>query len=154
VAALADADANLSVFEYALQCVLSRHLDDAFGLRPPAPTPGTSGLGLELAQVLSLLAWEGAADAAAAERAFQAAMRKCFADRSPPPILPREKCSLSEFDLALRRMSLTSPDVKRRVVVACAECILADKQVAVREFELLRAISAVLGCPMPPLPKP
>ena len=35
--------------------------------------------------------------------------------------------------------------------VSGATCILADHQVTVREGELLRAISATLGCPMPPL---
>jgi hypothetical protein len=43
------------------------------------------------------------------------------------------------------------PGVKRRVVVACASCILADDQVTVREVEVLRAICDRLDCPMPPL---
>jgi hypothetical protein len=58
---------------------------------------------------------------------------------------------LPEFDAALRQLGEASPDVKRRVVVGCAVCIMADRQVTVREGELLRAISDTLGCPMPPL---
>jgi uncharacterized protein (UPF0276 family) len=40
--------------------------------------------------------------------------------------------------------------IGRRVVVACASCILADDQVTVREVEVLRAICDRLDCPMPP----
>jgi hypothetical protein len=58
---------------------------------------------------------------------------------------------LREFDAALRVLAEALPAIKRRVVDACAASILTDKQVTVRERELLRAISAKLGCPMPPL---
>ena len=41
--------------------------------------------------------------------------------------------------------------IKRRIVDACAACILANQQVTVREAELLRAICDTLDCPLPPL---
>ena len=102
----------------------------------------------EAAVVLSLLAWEGQPEEGAARTAFDAGMRALGLGGT---LLPREQCSLAAFDAALRRLAGAPPEVKRRLVNACAACILADEQVTVREGELLRAVCAVLGCPMPPL---
>ena len=52
---------------------------------------------------------------------------------------------------ALQVLAEAAPAIKRQVVVSCAACITADRQVTVREAELLRAISDTLNCPMPPL---
>jgi hypothetical protein len=64
---------------------------------------------------------------------------------------PREECALAEFDTALQTLDQSVPAIKRRIVVACAACILANQQVSVREAELLRAICDTLDCPLPPL---
>ena len=40
---------------------------------------------------------------------------------------------------------------RRLVLRAAVACIAADRAVTATEGELLRAISASLGCPMPPL---
>ena len=64
---------------------------------------------------------------------------------------PREECSLAEFDAAMQTLTQSVPAIKRRIVVACAACILANQQVTVREAELLRAICDTLDCPLPPL---
>jgi hypothetical protein len=62
---------------------------------------------------------------------------------------PREECSLAKFDAALRTLNQSVPAIKRRIVVACTACILANQQVTVREAELLRAICDMLDCPLP-----
>ena len=59
--------------------------------------------------------------------------------------------ALAEFDAALQMLGQAVPDLKRRIVVACAACILANREVTVREAELLRAICDTLDCPLPPL---
>jgi hypothetical protein len=64
---------------------------------------------------------------------------------------PREECSLAEFDAALRTLNQSAPAIKRRIVVACTACILANQHVTVREAELLRAVCDTLDCPLPPL---
>lgn len=66
-------------------------------------------------------------------------------------LLSREQSTLAQFDAALRQLGQSPLPIKRRVVLACAACITDDGKVTVREGELLRAICAVLGCPMPPL---
>jgi len=64
---------------------------------------------------------------------------------------PREECSLGEFDAALQTLNRSVPAIKRRIVVACTACILANQHVTARETELLRAICDMLDCPLPPL---
>jgi hypothetical protein len=64
---------------------------------------------------------------------------------------PLPECSLPKFDAALAKLGDSSPRVKREIITAVAACITADGQVTLEEGELLRAIAAVLACPMPPL---
>ncbi|HEY7314437.1 MAG TPA: M48 family metallopeptidase [Gemmataceae bacterium] len=147
------ADQQVSIFEYALHCVLKRHLDADFQrVRPRTRYGSAIKLAPQVATVLSRLAWEGQPEEEAARTAFEAGMR-CYlgGDLGPYRLLPPAQCPLAAFDAALRTLAEATPDIKRRVVVSGATCILADRQVTVREGELLRAISATLGCPMPPL---
>jgi hypothetical protein len=154
VEALIIADQRISLFEYTLRCVLHRHLDAQFlprqQLRGPlenTPRRVTPAV----AKVLSLLAWEGQPKPDQAAGAFAAGMRSFAGDDHNYSLSPREESSLGEFDAALQTLNRSVPAIKRRIVVACAACILADRQVTVRESELLRAICDTLDCPLPPL---
>ena len=152
VDALIHADQSVSLFEYALHCVLMGYLDSAFN---PSRSQERYRSPMQVAPqaviVLSLLAWEGSEEAPAQE-AFAAGMREYVGNENPSMrLVPREQCSLDAFDDALKTLKQASPDIKKRVVASCAKCILADSEVTVRESELLRAICATLGCPMPPL---
>jgi Zn-dependent protease with chaperone function len=153
VDALIHADQKVSLFEYALHCVLAGHLDTAFcNKQPQVRYRSAAVLVPQVTTVLSLLAWEGAAPETNAQAAFAAGMQSFLGKVDPSQrLLPRDQCSLREFDAALQKLAEALPAIKRRVVDACAACILSDQQVTVRERELLRAISAKLGCPLPPL---
>jgi Zn-dependent protease with chaperone function len=146
------ADQRLSLFEYTLRCVLRRHLDAQFlprrHTRPVYSSP--QKLAHPVAKVLALLAWEGQPEPDQAARAFDAGMRSYIGGDHTHRLPPREQCSLAEFDAALRTLNQSVPAIKRRIVVACAACILANQQVTVRA-ELLRAICDTLDCPLPPL---
>jgi Zn-dependent protease with chaperone function len=153
VEALISAEDRVSLFEYTLRCVLHRHLDAQF-LRqssPPQVWKSPQQVAGPMAKVLSLVAWEGQAQPEAAARAFAAGMTAFLGGSSTQRLLRREECTLAEFDAALHALSQAVPAVKRRAVLACAACILEDRQVTVREMELLRAICDTLHCPMPPL---
>jgi hypothetical protein len=147
------ADQQVSIFEYVLRCVLSRYLDADFNrARPRARYGSPAQLGPPMAKVLTLLAWEGQPEETKARAAFQIGMRSFLGDAARAyHLLPREQCPLPEFDAALQILAQAVPSLKRRVLMSCTACILADRQVTVREGELLRAISATLDCPMPPL---
>src|SRR6516164_2054416 len=147
------ADQRLSLFEYTLRCVLHRHLDAQFlpqrRTRPVHSSP--QKLAQPVATVLALLAWEGQPEPEQAARAFDTGMRDYIGGDHTHRLPPREECSLAGFDAALQTLNQSVPAIKRRIVVACAACILANQQVTVREAELLRAICDTLDCPLPPL---
>jgi Zn-dependent protease with chaperone function len=153
VVGLIHADNKISLFEYALHCVLKRYLDMEFsGLRPTVRYKRPEQVAGQIPVVLSHLAWEGNHDPDAVEAGFAAGM-KAWAGAAPQAgrLLPQEQCELSQFDQALQTLAQASPAIKKQVVASCAACIDADQQVTVREAELLRAICAALDCPMPPL---
>lgn len=147
------ADQRLSLFEYSLRCVLHRHLDAQFlpqrQTRPVHSSP--QKLARPVATVLALLAWEGQPDPDQAALSFDTGMCGYIGGDHTYRLPPREECSLAEFDAALQTLNQSVPAIKRRIVVACAACILANQQVTVREAELLRAICDTLDCPLPPL---
>jgi len=64
---------------------------------------------------------------------------------------PPADASLQALDDALNMLAQASPPVKRRIIDACAHCVAADGIVQLEEAELLRAVAAVLDCPLPPL---
>src|SRR5215468_1285934 len=147
------ADQRLSLFEYTLRCVLHRHLDAQFLPRRQTRRVLSSPrkLAHPVATVLALLAWEGQPEPDQAARAFDTGMRGYIGGDHTHRLPPREECSLAEFDAALQTLNQSVPATKRRIVVACTACILANQQVTVREAELLRAICDTLDCPLPPL---
>jgi Zn-dependent protease with chaperone function len=147
------ADQRLSLFEYTLRCVLHRHLDAQFlpqrQKHPLHHSP--QKLAHPVAAVLALLAWEGQPEPDQAAGAFDTGMRGYIGGNHTHRLPPREECSLAEFDAALQTLNQSVPAIKRRIVDACAACILANQQVTVREAELLRAICDTLDSPLPPL---
>jgi Zn-dependent protease with chaperone function len=153
VEALINADQRVNLFEYTLRCVLHRHLDAQFlpqrrtGPRQTSPQK----LADAVVKVLSLLAWEGQPEPEQAAQAFDTGMRSYVGGDHTHRLPPRKECSLAEFDAALQTLNQSAPTVKRRIVVACAACVLANQAVTVREAELLRAICDTLDCPLPPL---
>jgi hypothetical protein len=153
VKALIHADNQVSLFEYALQCVLNRYLDADYNRkRPQVRFKSPTQVAPQVATVLSLLAWEGQADANAIEAAFAIGMRTYSGSEATTyQLVPRGDCVPQAFHRALQTLAQATPAIKRQVVAACAATIQADRQVTVREGELLRAISATLDCPMPPL---
>jgi hypothetical protein len=147
------ADQRVSLFEYALRCVLHRHLDAQFlpqrQARPVHNSP--QKLAQPVATVLALVAWEGQPQSDAAAQAFDMGMRSYMGGDHTYRLPTREECSLADFDAALQTLNQSVPAIKRRIVIACTACILANQQVAVSEAELLRAICDTLDCPLPPL---
>src|SRR5262249_8725258 len=132
---LISADQRISLFEYTLRCVLHRHLDAQFlpqrGTRPVQSSP--QKLAPSMANVLSVLAWGGHPEPEEAARAFDAGMRSFIGGDHTIRLLPSAELSLAEFDAALQMLNQSVPAIKRRIVTACAACILADQQVTVRE---------------------
>jgi Zn-dependent protease with chaperone function len=151
---LAGEDKKINLFEWALSRVLIRRLAPAFeaGRRidPRVRYYSLKPMREPLSILLSSLARYGHEDAPQVRAAFDAGA----ADVGLEPALDLSDtahCGLRQLGQAVETLMQVSPREKRKVMRACAACIVADRQVTVDEGELLRAIADSLGCPMPPL---
>ncbi len=149
VTALVQADEKIDLFEYMIQAVELRYLDLHFGrTKPPsARYASLSPLAKPLSIVFSLLSHAGSRDSTAAEKALQQA---CETIGRPLARLAPSSCSLADLDAALKELARATPPIKRRILTATAACVSSDGKVTAGEWELLRSISAMLDCPMPP----
>jgi hypothetical protein len=150
---LVRADNQVSLYEYALQRLLSRHLAGRRGTGSPSGKPSRSAelLAGPVRHVLGVLAHVGSARPLDAERAFGSGIRALGQPEADASLPPRD-LDLRKLDRALDELGDATPSLKRRILAACAACIGTDGQVTLEEGELLRAIADSLGCPVPPLP--
>lgn len=153
VRALVQADQKLTLFEYALQKLLLRHLvSHVVGAGAPSAQYATTGPLIEpTTVVLSALARSGQSSRGDIERAFAAGVRALGWPDARIDLSPRETIEFKVLDDALTTLSAAAPPLKKHFLLACAACIGADGRVTIEEGELLRAISDALNCPMPPL---
>ncbi len=150
VEALVNADGKVDLYEYCIRTVLFNYLDVHFMLkRAPAIRYRTvDAVAQPAAIVLSTLAYVGQKQPEDVQRAFQAGAQNLLKQAE---LVPRQQCTLRTFDAALTELAQVSPNVKREIISAVTACIAADGKVTLEESELLRAIAAVLGCPLPPV---
>ena len=144
---LVRADDRIDLFEWTLLRLLMAHLRPHFEKvpRPRNRHSSLARLGEPCGVVLSMLA--------SAAGGTDDGFRRGAEALGLPGLdqIPAERCDLSQMDVALLTLAEASPTVKRRIVVACAECVSADGRITPEEAELLRATADTLGCPMPPL---
>jgi hypothetical protein len=148
---IAEADGRVTVFEWSVQRAVVRRLErSAAGEAPQALYRAVEQVQVECLELLSLLAWVGVRDPAAAQAALDAGARELGA-RDRWRLLARERVGGGAADRALSRLDQCAPELKRRVLRACAATALADSSITEDEGCLVRAVSSALGCPMPPL---
>lgn len=152
VGALIEADRSTSLFEWALQRMLMRHLAPTFeGLSKPkikydsldAPAARRA-----TAVLLSTLVYTGNREMDAAQAAFTAAASKLSVQVQ---LLDPSQCGLGPLSQALDELTLVALRAKKRLIEAAAAAIAADREVTLKESEMLRVICDSLDCPMPPL---
>jgi uncharacterized tellurite resistance protein B-like protein len=147
---LVHADGRVSPFEFALQKLLLREL--ARSRSPAAPIVqifSFQAVEAEISVVLSVLAHATSADPAAAF-AVGAGQLKAIESRLSEPTTAAD---LAALDAALDRLASSSLPIKQRLLHAAVAVVLADGEVHIDEYELLRAIAATLDLPLPPLAK-
>jgi len=148
---LIEADKKISLYEYALQVMLLRHVDAAFE-RPAAPVVKyrvIDQVQVDSFLLLSVLAWRSNAGPSIADESFQRGIAELHIG-GRPSILSRDKCGLNALDSALERLSMASPQIKKKVLMASIACAATDSLITVDEAELLRVIADSLDCPIPP----
>lgn len=147
---LAKADQQVDLFEWMLSQVLMRHLQPQFeNVRTPRiQYYGLQQLTLECSTLLSIVSAAGNSDAVAADSFQRGAQQLPELELTQRP---RSRRALDELREVLAKLTLVVAKHRGRVVNACAAAICADEHVTWQEAELLRGISDLLDCPMPPL---
>jgi hypothetical protein len=148
---LVQADDHIDLFEWSLQRILLRDLETQYGtVTPPRIRYHTlASLQPQCEVLLSMLAHAGQRGVEAAQNAFALAWQQL--ELPEARLRPADACGLDALDAALAALEEAAPRVKRRILHGAVTCITADRTVTATEAELLRATSASLGCPMPPL---
>ncbi len=152
LAAIGAEGARPAPFEWALQRVVQRRLAPLLGARRAAPVRvwTLEEVQVECLELLSAVAWAGEPDPAAAQRALAIGLGSLGA---PPGwrLLPPGRVDAHRLDKVLARLDEAAPELKSRILMACAACALADQRVVPAEGGIVRAVAASLGCPVPPL---
>ena len=133
-----EADQRLTLGEFVLDTILDWNLGPKAKRAGGVRFKSRDQVKDECALILSLLAHAGGSEALFARVAPGLALK------------PRDALQLASVSEALERLSQLAPLEKEPLIAACAELVSADGNVKLLEHELLRAIGAVLDCPMPP----
>ncbi|MEI6224544.1 MAG: M48 family metallopeptidase [Deltaproteobacteria bacterium] len=155
LAAVAARQARPEPFRWAVRRVIERRVAPLLGGRRNAPIRiwALEDVQVECLELLSALAWSGAAGPADAQRALEAGLAALGVPVSWR-LLPAEKVDPARLDLVLAHLDEAAPQLKARILAACAACALADRTVVPGEGGIVRAVAASLGCPVPPLAAP
>lgn len=156
---LINVDGVVDTFEFTLSGVLRTHLRDAQS--PAAAGRGRarlSHLHAPLMTVFSIVAATGHQDTAKAQAAFERGLAHLTeADSTIGPALESgrfasfEVAPATRLEPALMALDKLVPADKAALLQALTTTIMDDGVVSVGEAEVLRAICAMLHCPLPPL---
>ncbi len=146
---LIHADSRLDVFEFCLAKLLETLLHDDLEARAPHGRLSLEDAQNELFVLFVTLAQLGAHDDQAARMAYEAGMSSLFPMRRPQyQHLNDWPQRLSD---ALPRLEDLHPYAKKAVIEGLVKTIVSDDIMTVEEAELLRAVCALMHCPLPVL---
>jgi Zn-dependent protease with chaperone function len=149
--AVVRADGALQLSEYCLARLVAHQVMES--LDPSKARPmGRRRLrdcAAQLADLFSVLARHGQADAEAAQRAYVAGLGAVL-DGPAPRFAPPADWAAA-LDLALPELDRLDPAGKQRVIEGMVRCMSHDERITVSEAELLRTVCAALHCPLPPM---
>ena len=146
---LIHADARLDVFEFCQAKLLETLLNDELEARTPHGTLSLESAQNEIGVLFVTLSQLGAHDDASARMAYEASISSVFPMRRPAyQHLYDWPKRLSD---ALPRLEDLHPFAKKALIEGLVKTITSDDIMTVEEAELLRAVCALLHCPLPPL---
>jgi len=142
---LVEADRRVTLVEFVLLAICTRHLAREPKGVPPVKHRSLDTLCAESGLVLSLLAHVGKGGRAAFDKGIQAMGLAAQALR------PVGELSFGAVEKALYELKLLAPLKKPIFIKGCLETVMADGRPTVAEGELVRALCASLDSPLPPL---
>jgi Zn-dependent protease with chaperone function len=146
---LIHADSRIDVFEFCLAKLLETLLNDELEARAPHGTLSLEDAETEISVLFASLALLGAQDERAARMAYEAGMSSVLPMRRPPYQKPDDWAR--RLGDALPRLEDLHPFAKKAVIEGLVKTIAGDDIMTVEEAELLRAVCALMHCPLPPL---
>ncbi len=136
-------------FEFIYYTLLRYELSDGQKNKATTKRKKIEELSREISLLLSFLATSGQTREDQATEAFNAGKNKIGSSRLT--FIPRNLYTVQDVGDGLKQIAALSYIAKEFVLVGCSEVVFADKKVSIEEREILRMVSVVLGCPMPPL---
>ena len=147
---LVHADAHVSVFEFALQKVLTHHLDLAARPSGQREVYSPADVSAEISVVLSFGARLSAPDETEARRAFNTGASGFSGLHPALALCPVSADALDQLDASLDKLARAYGPVKKRILTALTATVASDGQVDPQEADFVRALASTLDCPMPP----
>ena len=147
---LMQADNRIDLFEWSLQKILFHHLDPEFD-RPGAKVAKFGSLKAVKEHIdilMSMLVYACVQDKSEIKVAFANAEKELGLNKLV--LLSREQINIDSLGVAVDNLALLKPLIKPRLLKACLAVITHDQEYSPNEMELMRAIAAVLDCPLPP----
>jgi Zn-dependent protease with chaperone function len=142
-------DGTISAFEYALEKIAVRALVPREAARDPHGNLAIDDVAPSLGIVFAVLARQGARGDAQARQAYESGISMLLPMHRPAYSIIDDW--VAPFDQALEQLCRLRVAAKQLLIEALVRSIAHDEMLAPAEAELLRAICAVLECPLPPL---
>jgi Zn-dependent protease with chaperone function len=151
VQAVANADGEVSLFEYCLGRLLQAQVRDSLepGKHARFRRRKLADAGSEVATLLCVVAEAGNDDPEAARRAYLAGIDRVL-PREHLPYLARAS-GVQALDGVWDALDALDPLARQLLVEGIVATIASDGRMDVAEAELLRTICGVLRCPLPPM---
>lgn len=151
---LASLDSAQRLFDYVLTRLLAAYLPRRSRTAPRGESAAKLSSREAVRVLLTNVAAFGHEDAASAHAAYRAGLaalgaRPAGSAESAFGTLATAR-DLGKLDAALARLATLAPRAQQRVLAGVLATIRHDRKIEVAEVELFRAISASLGCPLPP----
>jgi Zn-dependent protease with chaperone function len=147
--ALAGGSGRTTLHAWALLRVVERRLARRSAGARAGRVRALDDVQVDVLDLLSALAWVGARDEGGAQAALEAALPAVGVRGWR--VLPRDRIAGPRLEAALARLETATPALQARILEACAACVVVDGRVLPGEGELVRAVAASFGVPVPPL---
>ena len=149
---LIDADQHEDALEWTIRVLVERHLAERFEGRMDTPVlhHRLDDVAESLSVVMSVLAWVGSAERAAAAFEDGVAALRAGGLTARLALVEQARLSLPALAEATETLGLLAPLRQRDVVRALSAVIGADARVTPAERELFRGVLAAMGVPLGP----
>lgn len=147
---LMQADNRIDLFEWSLQKILFHYLEPEFGRAGArlAKFGSLKAVKEHIDVLMSMLVYASVQEESEHKAVFAKAEKELGINNIA--LLSRQQINMDTLGVAVDTLALLKPLIKPRLLKACMAVITHDQEYSPDEMELMRAIAAVLDCPLPP----